>query len=598
MFRYIDHKDRTFLLGAYRGDKSQLDWILGEKPRRYGKLYNIRFNRDLFSQREGGVLSDIHPDYVLIYNTLNPKKGYHLFPCVNSSVKEQAEMESLEYPDPNGAYLVFSLGEELLSEPLDVNRLIGQAFPEGSDEIPFAPKMLTGKDIADAVDISLEQPGIAVRNECGVLRFIDLFAGIGGIRCGLEMAARERGLEPVCVFSSEIKPYAVKVLKENHPTETIAGDITKVETKNIPDFDILCAGFPCQAFSSAGKRQGFADTRGTMFFEVERILKDKRPRGFILENVEGLVNHDGGKTLQVIVDRLAALDYKFDFRVLNSRYFGVPQERKRIYIVGSVGERPDLDNFPVKESRLGDILESGLPTADTPFIRTLLEHFTIEQLYGKSIKDKRGGGTNIHSWDLEIKGAVSAEQKRLLDTILTERRKKKWAEMIGIDWMDGMPLTEAQIRTFYDSPDLGGMLEDLTRKGYLKFEHPKKLIREKNENGVVTTHREYDTTKPRGYNIVAGKLSFEINKVMSPDEIAPTLVAMDMQKLYVGDGGGLRRLSLREGLRLCGYPDDMKFNVSEKDGFDLLGNTVVVPVVKAVAGRLLDVLDLEDADIQ
>ena len=143
-----------------------------------------------------------------------------------------------------------------------------------------------------------------------------MFAGIGGIRCGLEQAAREKGLTPVCVLTSEIKPYAVNVLKQNHPAETITGDITKVDTKNIPDFDILCAGFPCQAFSSAGKRMGFADTRGTLFFEVERILRDKRPKGFILENVEGLVNHDGGKTLQVIVDRLIALGYKFDYRVL------------------------------------------------------------------------------------------------------------------------------------------------------------------------------------------------------------------------------------------------------------------------------------------
>ena len=158
-------------------------------------------------------------------------------------------------------------------------------------------------------------------------------------------------------------------------------------------------------------------------------------------------------------------------------------------------------------------------------------------------------------------------------------------------WMDGMPLTIDQIRTFYDSPNLEKMLEDLTMKGYLKFEHPKKLIREMSESGVVTTHRDYDITKPKGYNIVAGKLSFEINKVMSPNEIAPTLVAMDMQKLYVGDNGGLRRLSLREGLRLCGYPDNMIFNVSEKEGFDLLGNTVVVPVIKAVANRLLESLE-------
>ena len=151
-----------------------------------------------------------------------------------------------------------------------------------------------------------------------------------------------------------------------------------------------------------------------------------------------------------------------------------------------------------------------------------------------------------------------------------------------------MPLTLEQIRSFFDAPELEDMLEDLSTKGYLKFEHPKKLVTEMNDKGVKTTHREYDTSKPKGYNIVAGKLSFEINKIMSPNEIAPTLVAMDMQKLYVGDNGGLRRLTLREGLRLCGYPDSMKFNVSEKEGFDLLGNTVVVPVIKAVAERLLD----------
>lgn len=588
MFRYIDNKDRTFLLGAYRDEKSQLEWILGEKTQRYEKLYNVRFNKDLFSQRRGGIATDKCPDFILIYNANNPNEEYHLFPCVNSSIKEEEEMKALDYPDPNGSYMVYSLGEELLSEPINMNRLINNPLKEAKNTISFAPQFVKGKDIAAAVDDSIVHPSLAVTTETNVLRFIDLFAGIGGIRCGLEQAAREKGLKPVCVFTSEIKPYAVRVLKDNHPAETIAGDITKVDTKNIPDFDVLCAGFPCQAFSSAGKRMGFADTRGTLFFEVERILRYKRPKGFILENVEGLVNHDGGNTLQVIVDRLESLGYKFDYRVLNSKYFGVPQERKRIYIVGSLDERPDLNNFPIKESKLSDILESGQTTLDTPFIRRLLDHFTIEQLYGKSIKDKRGGDTNIHSWDLEIKGSVSETQKKLLDTILTERRKKKWAEIIGIDWMDGMPLTLEQIRSFFDVPELESMLDDLSAKGYLKFEHPKKLVTEMNDKGVRTTRREYDTTKPKGYNIVAGKLSFEINKIMSPDEIAPTLVAMDMQKLYVGDNGGLRRLTLREGLRLCGYPDSMKFNVSEKEGFDLLGNTVVVPVIKAVAGRLLD----------
>ncbi|MCM1518449.1 MAG: DNA (cytosine-5-)-methyltransferase [Pseudoflavonifractor sp.] len=424
------------------------------------------------------------------------------------------------------------------------------------------------------------------------VRFVDLFAGIGGIRTGLSQALTEAGYTPECVLTSEIKPYAIEVLKDNYGEDNFVGDITQVNADDIPDFDILCAGFPCQAFSSAGKRQGFADTRGTLFFEVERILRAKKPKGFILENVEGLVNHDRGRTLKVIIDKLLELGYKVNYRVLNASEFGVPQDRRRIYIVGSFTEQPDLENFERSSRHVRDIIETGHPTVDTPFIRSLLKHFKIDELYGKSIKDKRGGETNIHSWDLEIKGPVSERQKKLLNLILRERRKKKWADLIGIDWMDGMPLSIEHIRTFYDSFDLQQMLDDLSKKGYLKFEHPKRKIKTTDIFGTTTTTRQPDTSLPKGYNIVAGKLSFEISKVLGPNEIAPTLVAMDMQKLYVADNGGLRRLTLREGLRLFGYPEDMRLNVSEKDGFDLLGNTVVVPVIKAISARLLKSIKL------
>lgn len=419
------------------------------------------------------------------------------------------------------------------------------------------------------------------------IRFIDLFAGIGGIRTGLSQALEEAGYIPKCIMTSEIKPYAIKVLQHNYDQENIVGDITQVDAAAIPDFDILCAGFPCQAFSFAGKRQGFADTRGTLFFEVERILREKKPKGFILENVEGLVNHDSGKTLEVILSKLLELGYHINYRVLNSSDFGVPQDRRRIYIVGTFNESPDLENFEKSTKTIGDILEKGKPIENTPFISTLLSHFSIEELYGKSIKDKRGGETNIHSWDLEMKGSVSTEQKNLLNTILRERRKKKWAEKIGIEWMDGMPLTYDHICSFFPHRNLQEMLDDLTQKGYLKFEHPKRKINVTDIFGNTSTRRSPDTSLPKGYNIVAGKLSFPISKIMGPDEIAPTLVAMDMQKLYVADNGGLRRLTLREGLRLFGYPEAMELNVSEKDGYDLLGNTVVVPVIKAITARLL-----------
>lgn len=423
------------------------------------------------------------------------------------------------------------------------------------------------------------------------IKFIDLFAGIGGIRKGLEEAAHSLGHTTECVFTSEIKPYAIDVLHQNHPEDAITGDITKVDPKSIPDFDILCGGFPCQAFSAAGLRAGFADeTRGTLFFNVANILDVKKPAGFILENVEGLVNHDGGKTLKVIMRTLKQIGYKANWRVLNAQDFGVPQARKRIYIVGTRNDNVNLDDFPVTHAVLGDVLEKMKPTSNGKLAKLLLSHYSIWQLYGKSIKDKRGGTDNIHSWELGIKGKTTKAEQNLMNMMLTERRKKKWAEQWGIDWMDGMPLTESMIREFYNKKDLPKLLASLVKKGYLVYEYPKKKVVKKNSSGVRYSVREYDTTKPKGYNIVAGKLSFEINKILDPADVAPTLVAMDMNKLYVGDGGGLRKLTLREGLRLFGYPEDFKFDVSEKDGFDLLGNTVVVPVIKAVSTRLLQTL--------
>lgn len=194
---------------------------------------------------------------------------------------------------------------------------------------------------------------------------------MGGIRKGLELAAKELGFNTQCVFTSEIKDAAIKVLKQNHPEEAIVGDITKIEPSSIPDFDILLGGFPCQAFSSAGKGLGFADTRGTLFFNVANILEIKKPIGFILENVEGLVTHDKGRTLKVIINTLYELGYNVSYKVLNSKYFGVAQERKRIYIVGIRGlnsKKISLDNFPKSETTLHNILEANKPLNNSKFI--------------------------------------------------------------------------------------------------------------------------------------------------------------------------------------------------------------------------------------
>ena len=157
-------------------------------------------------------------------------------------------------------------------------------------------------------------------------KFIDLFSGIGGFHT----AFKEIGGE--CVFASEIDKFAKQAYTTLHGLEP-HGDITKIDAKDIPDHDVIAAGFPCQSFSVAGKRGGFEDARGTLFFEVARIADEKKPKILLLENVKGLVGHDKGKTLDTIVKTLNEIGYRVDFEVLNSKYFGVPQNRERIFIV-------------------------------------------------------------------------------------------------------------------------------------------------------------------------------------------------------------------------------------------------------------------------
>ena len=418
------------------------------------------------------------------------------------------------------------------------------------------------------------------RNSNKEVKFIDLFAGLGGIRLGFETAFRKKGFETKCVFSSEIKDYAIKAYKNYYKDSKVAGDITKIPASDIEDFDFLLAGFPCQPFSAAGLQLGFEDTRGTLFFDIARILKEKKPYGFLLENVEGLVNHAGGKTLSVIIKTLKQLGYFVSYRLIDSKYFGLAQSRKRVYIVGTRDAYIPLDNFEKHTAVLGDILEHDLPPVQSPFTRKLFAHFTPKQVIGKSIKDKRGGEDNIHSWELGLKGSTTNEQSEFLNLLLKERRKKKWAEEIGIDWMDGMPLTEQQISTFFPREHLKDFLDELVDMGYLTLEYPRK--KEKNR-------RVPDETKPKGYNIVTGKLSFEFTKILDPNALAPTLVAMDVSHLGIIDNGGLRHLSIREGQRLFGFPEDYDLSfLKENEAFDLLGNTVCVPVITAISERLAD----------
>lgn len=177
----------------------------------------------------------------------------------------------------------------------------------------------------------------------GKLKFIDLFCGIGGFRVAMDEACRENNLISECVFSSDIDKYCQGSYQINFGQRP-SGDITQVDPKSIPGHDLLYGGFPCQPFSIIGQMKGFDDTRGTLFFHIANILKEKRPTAFILENVKQLVGHNGGQTLKVIIKTLIDLGYHVQYAVLNALDYGLPQKRERVIIVGH--RDPILFSFP------------------------------------------------------------------------------------------------------------------------------------------------------------------------------------------------------------------------------------------------------------
>lgn len=189
------------------------------------------------------------------------------------------------------------------------------------------------------------------------IKFIDLFCGIGGFRVAMDEACNENNLKPNCVLSSDIDSFCQDSYEANFGHRPV-GDITKVDEKDVPDHDILFAGFPCQPFSIIGQMQGFNDIRGTLFFDIARIIKYKRPKAFVLENVKQLVGHNEGKTLKTIMKTLQDLGYHVQYAVLNALDFGLPQKRERVIIVGH--QEPILFSYPspVKPFKpLSEILE-------------------------------------------------------------------------------------------------------------------------------------------------------------------------------------------------------------------------------------------------
>lgn len=414
------------------------------------------------------------------------------------------------------------------------------------------------------------------------IRFIDLFAGIGGTRIGFEEACRELGINTECVMTSEIEKYACETYKLNF-NESPLGDIKEI--KNIPPFDFLLAGFPCQPFSYAGKRRGFGDTRGTLFFEIEKILSKNKPKAFLLENVRGLTTHDGGKTFQTILHTLNELGYGVTYRLLNSSTFGVPQNRIRVYILGILGAKQEpclciknnkgaADSHKFKLRKNCSLFDDY---ADNVLVKDILENtvdkkYLVSEQFEKQLKNAIGkditklhgirlidyrNGSSLHSWQLGIKGKCTKEEINFMNALVKNRRLK----MFGTH-QDGKKLTLEQIKTFYKNDDINKTIKSLIKKGYLKGEDGR-------------------------YNPVAGNMSFEIFKFLDPESISITLVTSDAHKLGIVHKGKIRHITPRECARIQGFPDTFKCHPRDTHAYRQFGNSVSVPVIKALIKDLV-----------
>jgi DNA (cytosine-5)-methyltransferase 1 len=407
------------------------------------------------------------------------------------------------------------------------------------------------------------------------IRYIELFAGIGGFGLGLQQSLDKREVKPLLVLASEIDVQASETFEMNFDYNPLS-NVREIE--NLPPHDILFAGFPCQPFSYAGAKKGFAETRGTLFFEIMRLIDTSPPKLMILENVRGLITNDQGRTIHTIETEIRKRGYSFQLLVLNSANFGVPQNRVRIYMV-CVKDRSD-DEFVNLESnygppdshtisslgedfmKVGDILQDNPDSSyncSTEFVEGVKMALggNLSTIDGRRFIDYRGGHS-IHSWEMGLKGKCSQQEIDFMNKFILQRRNKKFGTH-----RDGKMLSKEQILTFWKE-GLDGILASLVEKNYLK---------------IVDGNR---------YKPVSGNYSFEIFKVLDKNSISITIVSSDCSKLGIYHNDRLRRVTPREVARIQGFPDSFKLHKSDHRAYFQLGNAVSVPVVKQLCDLVLD----------
>ncbi|MCL1475038.1 DNA (cytosine-5-)-methyltransferase [Argonema antarcticum] len=411
------------------------------------------------------------------------------------------------------------------------------------------------------------------------LRFIDLFCGIGGMRLGFEYAAHSLNYQTECVLSSEINPDAQLVYKHNFG-HTPLGDIQFIA--ELPEHDFLLAGFPCQSFSYAGKKAGFGDTRGTLFFEIMRLVDTHKPKALIFENVRGLYTHERGRTLETIKHEIQKRGYSFNVFLLNSSNFNLPQNRVRIYILGILDAKPQfglISDLGAKDSHsynyeqlslfyphrknvtVADILEDNPDSkydCSPNFVKVLkrLVKDDFSKLNGVRLIDYRGGNS-IHSWEMGLRGECSSDEIELMNLFILKRRNKEFGRH-----QDGKLLTREQIASFFAHSQLDEILESLVAKKYLQIVNGK-------------------------YKPVSGNFSFEVYKFLDPNKISVTIVASDANRLGVYHQNRVRRITPREAARLQGFPDSFILHSDDDKTYYQMGNSVSINVVKAVAQEVI-----------
>lgn len=310
-------------------------------------------------------------------------------------------------------------------------------------------------------------------------KFIDLFAGIGGMRIAFEKVGGE------CVFSSEWDKFAQQTYQANF-NETPHGDITKVDLKDVPKHDVLIGGFPCQPFSNAGLKRGFEDTRGTLFFDVARIIDYRKPSMVLLENVKGFTTHDKGRTMETVKETLEGLGYNVFHKVLNARDFGVPQNRERIFIValnkrklGSIGF--DFPNPLRKSTKLGDILENVVDEKYTisnklwaGHKRRLREHRERGNGFGYSLFNSESVYTSTISARYYKDGSeILIEQKNGNPRKLTPREA---ARLQGFPESFKIPVSDNQAYKQFGNSVAVPVIQAIARKMIRIFEEPESRI--------------------------------------------------------------------------------------------------------------------------